>query len=676
MVSQPRRVHGPAFGSVSFSPPAPGYYGVAGMPVVSVSGSLLGRGPPQFRPPMRTAQVLAPRQSSMPTRIVERRVGAPNTVDNTRVSNGNAEPRNSGPVALDKIDYVAASDELSRQIAELEAAKNQAAAQQAMSKQQISRRNQQLRRDADSAVQRARELQGDLVNYRPALPGPDESVQLDTSLVMPRAQRQLSAEGGSATSYQMRQIGEDQARPWDTGPGRSQGLGRDNPEAGDRPGVDRGGPQRASSWQGPAPQAMLGANPPAFRNTNDTVAPPTSQPQQYREPRDDSQPAGDRKVGGWPRPAPWQDGAPQAEPQPRMSTSQSAEVAIYPGYKDRDRSTASLPDQRGQERRSASQQRSRDQRGSAARLSDSIASRTGMSGQQNGSVARDSSYGTGTGEAVARDADSCLEAMRWAIDEITPESLFQIGKLKAPPKVVHLVLATTCVLLGYDDASWSGICRALADPAAFRQRLFEFEPMGVNVAQHRRLRKSLLNPDFEQEYVRSVFQQVYPMAVFCRACGAYLSESRSEAGRRDVEAIVDRGDSYLSFSPDLRKMSPAALQSVQDLQVTRLDVGSIHFHGWTDCRGLDFDSIITLEVGEVLVYPDPKTKPPPGEGLNKPATVTMFQCWPPNGSDCLKDRRAQEKYRRKIQQMTEKKNAYFLDYDCLSGIWKFQVEHF
>jgi len=200
--------------------------------------------------------------------------------------------------------------------------------------------------------------------------------------------------------------------------------------------------------------------------------------------------------------------------------------------------------------------------------------------------------------------------------------------------------------------------------------------MGVNVAQHRRLKKSLLNPDFEQEYVRSVFQKVYPMAVFCRACGAYLAESRSEERPQDVETIVDRRDSYLSFSPDLRQMSPVALQAVQDLKVTRTDIGSIHFHGWTDCRGMDFDSIISLEVGEVLVYPDPKTKPPPGEGLNKPATVTMFQCWPPNGSDCLKDQRAQEKYRRKIQQMTEKKNAYFLDYDCRSGIWKFQVEHF
>lgn len=123
-------------------------------------------------------------------------------------------------------------------------------------------------------------------------------------------------------------------------------------------------------------------------------------------------------------------------------------------------------------------------------------------------------------------------------------------------------------------------------------------------------------------------------------------------------------------------MTPDELREIREFTVTRPGTGSITFHGVTDCRELDFEKIIKLEVGEVLVYPEGGTKPQVGVGLNKPATVTMYQCWPPTGSKLLQDTKSQERYRKKIQQMTEQKNAHFIDYDCTSGIWKFRVEHF
>merc|ERR1712187_783340 len=130
------------------------------------------------------------------------------------------------------------------------------------------------------------------------------------------------------------------------------------------------------------------------------------------------------------------------------------------------------------------------------------------------------------------------------------------------------------------------------------------------------------------------------------------------------------------IEPDLTKLSRDALQQVEDLVVCRPDIGSIMFHGLTDCRDLDIPPLVHLDIGEVLVYPMQGTKPPEGQGLNKRATVTMFQCWPPNGRGHLEDPRAHEKYRGKIQQMTEEKRATFIDYDCKTGVWKFQVEHF
>lgn len=96
-----------------------------------------------------------------------------------------------------------------------------------------------------------------------------------------------------------------------------------------------------------------------------------------------------------------------------------------------------------------------------------------------------------------------------------------------------------------------------------------------------------------------------------------------------------------------------------------------------------WQTIVRLEVGEagegslfaelikVLVYPQPGKKPEVGVGLNKAATVTMYQCWPPNGSilaqepqkfsrlffAALEDKEQQEEYKRRIKVMTEEKKA-------------------
>merc|ERR1712072_831277 len=103
------------------------------------------------------------------------------------------------------------------------------------------------------------------------------------------------------------------------------------------------------------------------------------------------------------------------------------------------------------------------------------------------------------------------------------------------------------------------------------------------------------------------------------------------------------------FDPDLRNMSVDQLRSVENLTIARPDVGSICFHGSADCTNLDFERIVRLEIGEVLVYPDSSLKPPVGVDLNKPATVTMFQCWPPNGQKLLQDPKSQERYKNKIK---------------------------
>jgi len=150
-----------------------------------------------------------------------------------------------------------------------------------------------------------------------------------------------------------------------------------------------------------------------------------------------------------------------------------------------------------------------------------------------------------------------------------------------------------------------------------------------------------------------------------------VDERRSQHPQPDV----NRMDSIL-IRPDPSQLSESERREVLDMEVSRLGISSIVFHGYTDITGLDISRLVHLDVGEVLVYPEPGTKPPVGEGLNKRATVTMHRCFPPNGRDQLSDERSQTRYREKIKRMTEEKGAMFLDYNYHSGIWVSQVEHF
>lgn len=177
------------------------------------------------------------------------------------------------------------------------------------------------------------------------------------------------------------------------------------------------------------------------------------------------------------------------------------------------------------------------------------------------------------------------------------------------------------------------------------------------------------------------------------ACGAAASSQMSPRGGVGDDGPEDTDDGLppqllppprpnlgdLEISPDVYSMSPADLCRVRDLTVRKANVGEVTFPGELDLvrerRVLEeLPAIVRLEPGEVLLYPDPGTKPREGEGLNRPATITLFQCKPPSGS--LLDADSKARYRERIARMTEVKGATFVDYDCDRGIWRFRVNHF
>lgn len=132
----------------------------------------------------------------------------------------------------------------------------------------------------------------------------------------------------------------------------------------------------------------------------------------------------------------------------------------------------------------------------------------------------------------------------------------------------------------------------------------------------------------------------------------------------------------LMVEPDLWELTEAEAAHVSELRVSREGVGSVTFHGETDCRELkrSLREVVVLNPGEVVVYPNQKMKPPVGTGLNKPATIVLYGCLPKTQG--FRDRKARDRYKKRVKQMTEDKGAEFLDYDCDQGIWHFRVGHF
>lgn len=79
------------------------------------------------------------------------------------------------------------------------------------------------------------------------------------------------------------------------------------------------------------------------------------------------------------------------------------------------------------------------------------------------------------------------------------------------------------------------------------------------------------------------------------------------------------------------------------------------------------------------VYPEGGNvaKPELGEGLNKPAEVTLNNLFKlDKEGNRTKDAEQQRRFERKLKTSASKQNTQFVSYDSEQGIWKFRVEHF
>ncbi|GAU26547.1 hypothetical protein TSUD_266610 [Trifolium subterraneum] len=135
---------------------------------------------------------------------------------------------------------------------------------------------------------------------------------------------------------------------------------------------------------------------------------------------------------------------------------------------------------------------------------------------------------------------------------------------------------------------------------------------------------------------------------------------------------LQKADMYKSLSghrAGVEALLPKLRNEVTDFIVGRHGYGSIKFFGATDVRWLDLESIIQFNNYGVSVYKDDSKKPPVGQGLNKPAEITLLNI------KCF-DKQNELEYKEVLKSMAKNQGAEYVSYDATKGEWIFKVHHF
>ncbi|CDY30894.1 BnaC09g15120D [Brassica napus] len=167
--------------------------------------------------------------------------------------------------------------------------------------------------------------------------------------------------------------------------------------------------------------------------------------------------------------------------------------------------------------------------------------------------------------------------------------------------------------------------------------------------------------------------------------GGDKNGSKSSPSRAEIESLLPKLHHAEYFTePRVQELAakeranPGYTGRVRDFVVGRHGYGSIKFLGETDVRKLYLEKLVQFSNREVLVYMDESQKPPVGQGLNKPAEVTLLniKCMDKKSGKQVKEGPRVEKYKEMLKRKAEEQGAEFVSYDSVNGEWKFKVEHF
>jgi nuclear pore complex protein Nup98-Nup96 len=148
---------------------------------------------------------------------------------------------------------------------------------------------------------------------------------------------------------------------------------------------------------------------------------------------------------------------------------------------------------------------------------------------------------------------------------------------------------------------------------------------------------------------------------------------------------LKEGDYYVRPSLSvLKQMGYAALSATDGLVVGRMGYGEIEFLETVDLTGLRrttelLGDIVRFDDKECSVYPDTleTDKPPPGQGLNVAARITLVHCWALDKAtrEPIKDEKHPMAIKH-LNRLKKMKKTHFESFDINEGKWVFTVDHF
>ncbi|KAF0382647.1 Nuclear pore complex protein Nup98-Nup96 [Gigaspora margarita] len=133
---------------------------------------------------------------------------------------------------------------------------------------------------------------------------------------------------------------------------------------------------------------------------------------------------------------------------------------------------------------------------------------------------------------------------------------------------------------------------------------------------------------------------------------------------------------------DLKEMSPEQLKEVSGFQVGRKGYGAIEYPDQVDLSDVKpiediLGKIIKFESQHCTVYGTEYNKPPPGQGLNKPAIISLTNCWALDKSNRQPVTDPEDpRYQQRIDRLKRVEGTKFITFIPSTGTWVFQVEHF
>jgi len=138
--------------------------------------------------------------------------------------------------------------------------------------------------------------------------------------------------------------------------------------------------------------------------------------------------------------------------------------------------------------------------------------------------------------------------------------------------------------------------------------------------------------------------------------------------------LTIEGYSTIPDIDDLLQYTEEELASVENFVIERDGYGSILFPGLTNLIGLDLNKIVEIRQREVILYPTEEERPPEGEGLNKEAIITLFNCFPVYKDKIIKNnKKILSKFEDKLKAKVENFKGKFIDYDQEQGVWRFII---